>query len=460
MENPSDKITGRRTFLRQAAGLGLISSSVAGLVAACDFVPIDMGGGGAAFSGYGPLEVYAPPVALPHGFQAHTFGAIGSLMSDGNLTPVAHDGMAAFAAGGGRVRLLRNHEDRNGPTQPIASQNAYDPMGGGGVVTLEVGPDRQLLRDFVSLNGTIVNCAGGPTPWGSWLSCEETTAGTKAGYEKPHGYVFEVPSSANGPVEPVPLKAMGRFSHEAVAIDPSTGIAYLTEDANRDPGSGFYRFLPNQTPGKQGSLQAGGKLQLAKVQGEPHKEMFTGKSIGQSFDITWVDVNEPDPENAEDNRSAVFEQGLEQGAARFDRLEGCWYGDGSVFFHDTSGGAANKGQVWQYIPAREKLILIFESPGSEVLDSPDNLTVSPWGGIVMCEDGGGVDFVRGLTADGKVFDIAKNILNDSEWAGATFSPDGKTLFVNIQGATSGAPADHEGEGLTVAIWGPWHGRTV
>lgn len=90
-----------------------------------------------------------------------------------------------------------------------------------------------------------------------------------------------------------------------------------------------------------------------------------------------------------------------------------------------------------------------------MLDNPDNLTVSPRGGIVMCEDGGGSDFVRGLTPGGEVFDLAKNILNDTEWAGATFSPDGRTLFVNIQGPTRGQAADHEGEGLTVAIWGPW-----
>ena len=188
--------------------------------------------------------------------------------------------------------------------------------------------------------------------------------------------------------------------------------------------------------------------------------MFRGQSVGQTYDIEWVDIEEPDPEAAETNPAAVFMQGLEDGGAIFDRLEGCWYGDGSVFFHDTSGGEAGNGQVWQYIPSQNKLILVFESPSPDVLDNPDNLTVSPWGGIVMCEDGGGTDYVRGLTADGQVFDIAKNTLNNSEWAGATFSPDGKTLFVNIQGATRGTAAAHAGEGMTLAIWGPWQRGAV
>jgi secreted PhoX family phosphatase len=461
----------RRSFLRQAAGLGLISTSVAGLVSACDRSAPDASGDRAPDTpsanassaesesaardgrggGYGSLVSTDGPADLPRGFQARTFGAIGSEMSDGNLTPIALDGMAAFAASGSSVRLVRNHENRNGPTEPLTTENAYDPAGGGGVVTLEVGPDRTLESDFVSLSGTIVNCAGGPTPWGSWLSCEENTSGPQSGYEKPHGYVFEVPSSHDGPVEPVPIKPMGRFRHEAVAVDPATGIVYLTEDG----ASGFYRYLPNDTSGQVGSLHKGGTLQMLKVEGQPQIELFDGQSIGQTYDITWVDIDEPNPDEAEQNSIAVFLQGWEKGGARFDRLEGCWQGDGNIFFHDTSGGDAEVGQVWQYVPAQKKLVLVFESPGKDVLDSPDNLTVSPSDGIVMCEDGGGTDYIRGLTPGGEVFNIAKNTLNGREWAGATFSPDGRTLFANIQGPTGGTPQGGAGDGMTLAIWGPW-----
>lgn len=476
----------RRRFLRRAAGtvgLALVPPSLGGLVLASGGCgPRESGseeggtgaGQGAAAGGYGDPVDRTGIMALPRDFEMRDFGAIGDPMSDGNPTPVALDGMAAFAGTGGTVRLLRNHEDRNGPVgRPIAAENAYDPAAGGGVVTLVVGPDRTLLRDFVSLNGTAVNCAGGPTPWGSWLSCEETVVGRSEGYERRHGFVFEVPASARGPVEPRPLVEMGRFSHEAVAVDPATGILYLTEDNAYEPGdpsapgSGFYRFLP----ARPGALGAGGELQMARVRGHPELEIFRGREIGLSvgdvFEVDWVDVPHPEPdpgdELSEDERlAAVFRQGRREGAVAFARLEGCWYGDGSVFFHDTEGGAERCGQVWQYVPdgrgrdAGGRLVLVFESPGRDVLDGPDNITVSPRGGLVICEDGdGSVQHLRGLTRDGEIFDFGANVLNGSELAGATFGPDGRTLYVNIQGPTSGTPEDAPGEGRTVAVWGPW-----
>lgn len=470
----------RRAFLRRAAGaagLAAVPASLGGLVAACTD-PRDAGAAsglekaGLGEGGYGELVVETGVLRLPAGFRLRSFGAIGDPMSDGNPTPIALDGMAAFPTGRGTIRLLRNHEDRNGPTgRTIAGPNPYDPAGGGGVVTLEVDADRRLMRDFVSLNGTTVNCAGGPTPWGSWLSCEETVVGRSEGYERRHGFVFEVPATAEGPVEPVPLRAMGRFSHEAVAVDPDSGVVYLTEDHGHPPGSGFYRFLP-EAPG---DLRRGGRLQMARVRGRPDLEPFRGAdagiSVGDAFEVDWVDIREPEPDpgdrmDEDDRLAAVLRQGLEKGAAVFDRLEGCWFGEGSVFFHDTSGGAAGLGQVWQYLPSPDEgdvgesdvpggLVLVFESPGSEFLDGPDNVTVSPRGGIVICEDGGGVQHLRGLTPDGRIFDLAANTLNDDELAGATFGPDGRTLFVNIQGPTSGTPEDGAGEGRTVAMWGPW-----
>jgi secreted PhoX family phosphatase len=364
--------------------------------------------------------------------------------------------MAAFPLPNGNVRLVRNHENRDDPGTAAVkgdAASAYDRKGGGGTTSLEVrvanDGTAELVRDFVSLNGTIVNCAGGPTPWGSWLSCEESVDGRANGWGEEHGYIFEVPATAEGPVTPVPLKAMGRFVHEAVAVDPATGIVYETEDSK--PTAGFYRFIP----ATRGRLAAGGRLQMLAVEGRPNYDTGTGQKVGASLPVRWVDVADPDPKQNGDNPSAIFDQGFAKGAARFARLEGCWYGDKSIYFHATNGGDAEVGQVWRYRPTSADggaLVLVFESPSRDVLDSPDNITVSPRGGIVMCEDGDGEQFLRGLTPDGAIFDLGKNILNEAEFAGACFSPDGRVLFVNIQGSTLDSGTE---QGRTLAIRGPW-----
>jgi len=468
----------RRSFLRRTGGGAIVPAVASGLMAACTEESANgvltprmskVGNAGLGNGGYGPLDNDQGVVLLPRGFQVRAFGAIGDPMSDGLPTPIALDGMGAFDAGQGRVRLVRNHEDRNGPSVAIAA-NAYDPLAGGGTTTLEVDASRRLVRDFVSLSGTAVNCAGGPTPWASWLTCEETVVGPREGFGKTHGWVFEVPAFASRPVTPAPLKGLGRFSHEAVAVDPRTGIVYETEDNAFPPGSGLYRFLPDRL----GLLAEGGRLQMAAVVGEPGLEIFRGSaagiSVGDTFQVEWVDIETVDPGDdgpESDRRAALFLEGLGKGGVRFDRLEGCWYGQRSIFFHDTRGGDRREGHVWQYEPAgaeghggpddRGLLRLIFESPGPDVLDNPDNITVSPGGGLVMCEDGSGVQYVRGLTQGGEIFDFAVNQINDAEFAGACFSPDGKTLFVNIQGDTRGRATDPgvRGGGMTLAIWGPW-----
>ncbi|HEX2189069.1 MAG TPA: alkaline phosphatase PhoX [Longimicrobiaceae bacterium] len=472
----------RRDFLRNVAVYGggaVFAPSLAGL-AACNDATTAVGAAAVqraakGFGGYGPLAVSArcPELLVPEGFTVARLSQVTrASQADPSFTvPQALDGMAAFPLPNGNVRLIRNHEIRDSAAGALAiGPNAYDAKAGGGTSSLEVrvsgsGAERrvELLAEYVSLSGTHVNCAGGPTPWGSWLSCEETTEGEAQGRLRDHGYVFEVPASATGPVDPLPLKAMGRFVHEAVAIDPVTGFVYETEDMAFDPasgraGSGFYRFIPTVP----GNLAAGGRLQVLAVKGKAQYNTITGQRPGVILPVEWVDVDDADPAAAETNPSAVFQQGWNRGAAVFQRLEGCWYGDGSIFFNATSGGDAGAGQVWQYRPLGSaqaqlagsggQLILVFESPSPEVMDSPDNICVSPRGGLVVCEDGAGVQFIRGLTRRGEVFDFVQTNGDMAEFCGACFSPDGEVLFFNIQGSTS---REGTGFGATYAIWGPW-----
>jgi len=294
---------------------------------------------------------------------------------------------------------------------------------------------------------------------------------------KPHGYCFDV-----GPLggSPNPIKSMGRFSHEAVAVDPRTDIVYETEDGPSwpgDTGSGFYRFIPTY-----GGSQIG-ELQMMKIKGQPGVNTRFWVDTSTTWEVEWADVPVPDPPTNASNGllgPSPFQQGLANGGASFQRLEGCWYGGGSIYFASTSGGAAGRGQVWEFRPEGDDgglLTLIFESRGEFELDSPDNLAVSPQGALLLCEDGSGSNFLRGVTLDGRIFDFAENVLNDFEFAGATFAeadpawndrkirgdhaPLGNrwervTLFVNTQGSTSGPnPPSAGNEGLTYAIWGPW-----
>ena len=393
-------------------------------------------------------------LALPKDFQYTVFGKTGTRMFDGHSTPPAHDGMAAFQVKD-ELRLVRNHEVNTQIGIPGAAigPNAYDPLAAGGTTTLVIDPTtRELVRDFVSLSGTLVNCAGGRTPWNSWISCEETVLGQKkfknssgadqGGFEKGHGYCFEVDAAANDAVTPIPLKQMGRFVHEAVAIDTRTSIVYLTEDFQR---AGFYRFLPIQTH----QLAAGGRLQMLTVKGHPNYDTRKGQKAGTVLLAGWVDIPNPDPPEADLDNLAVYKQGIAEGAATFARLEGCFYGNGRVYFTSTNGGDKELGQVWEYVPSGKDeghLTLLLEVTDSSVLFMPDNICLAG-NNLIMCEDNDVRTYLRVLTAKGQVFDLAKNIAQGfeiEELAGVTFSPDGQTLFVNLQ-----VP------GRTFAIWGPW-----
>jgi secreted PhoX family phosphatase len=422
---------GRRTFLR---GTGAAIALSALMTAPAYAQPP---AGPRAPGGYGPLQP-APggELLLPAGFTYVAFGRTGEIMSDGIPTPGSHDGMAAFDAGNGLVRLVRNHERA---AAPAFAQPAYDPAAGGGTTTMVFDTNTMRLVDSrASLAGTIRNCAGGPTPAGSWLTCEETFTSLDVPF--PHGYVFEVPAAATAPVPAVPLRAMGRFVHEAVAVDPATGIVYETEDQGT---SGFYRFLPND----RDDLAGGGVLEMLAVKDRPRYDTRTGQRVGTNLPVEWVRIDDPDP--ASSDALAVFKQGRAEGGAVFARLEGAWWGDGSVYIVSTSGGDIGAGQVWQYTPRGDsggQLRLVFESTDRAQLESPDNITVSPrTNGLVLCEDGGGKDLVRGVSTEGVVFPLCEfNGPNGSEWAGATFSPDGRVLFANQQSP-----------GTSYAITGPW-----
>ncbi len=450
----STEVTGR-TFAGFAALYGLAGRR--GLAAAAPRPVAELGDGG-----YGPLIETGRELALPRGFSYRVIGVEGTPMSDGNVTPPKHDGMCALPLPNGNIRLIRNHEVENNPTPGGVMGDpavAYDRGAGGGTTSLEVDPEsREVVRDFISLNGTWRNCAGGPTPWGSWLTCEEAFYGPESGFGDLHGYVFEVPAAREEPVLGEPIRAMGRFVHEAVAVDPTTGVVYQTEDLFR---AGFYRYLPNDPygPGGAGDLRAGGRLQMLAVRDRPNYETHERQEVGRALPATWVDIDNPDPQGGPEDRQAVFEQGWRAGGARFSRLEGCYYADGNVYLVATDGGEEGMGQVWQYRPAPDgdgDLTLIFESPGQNVLERPDNICVSPRGGIVLCEDGHGRrQMLRGLTPDGKIFDLAKNLSNGSELAGATFSPDGQTLFFNIMGNP-----DNGWRGMTFAVWGPWQAGSL
>ena len=448
--------------------------------------------------GYGPLvRDPAGLLDLPAGFRYRAFsmGVVGrtddprfsSRLDNGDPVPARHDGMAAFPGPGGVTVLVRNHEMNPGATPAVdpARARAYDPAGNGGTTTLWVDRDRNLVRSFASLSGTFRNCAGGATPWGSWLSCEECTYMPGGGdpvhhdrrpdVQRRHGYVFEVDARATELAEPTPIRAMGRFYHEALAVDPATGIVYLSED--RTDGL-FYRYRPDvvfregRRPAdlRVGDLAKGGVLEALRIVDRPgadtsHHALFDRSfPRGRKFRVDWVPIPDVDPEmdmerdphdtgspplerRARTAASSTRAQGARAGAARFSRGEGVCHHGGSIYFCCTDGGRTHDGQVWRLEPAARRLSLLVEPNDRRVLDGPDNLMMSPFGDLIVCEDGESVDRVLGITPKGRIYPLARNAFNDAEFAGACFSPDGETMFVNMQEP-----------GVTFAIWGPWRSR--
>jgi uncharacterized protein len=422
-------------------------------------------------TGFGPL-VDDPDriIALPEGFTYRIISRRGERMTDGFFVPARHDGMATFQGPDGMTLLVRNHEQPVGAAPETSAFGAdlalldrvdrslfYDPGTAGvppfgGTTTLLFDTANQrLVSHHLSLAGTLWNCAGGPTPWGSWISCEEITVRARGPFARDHGYTFEVPASLDGlPVRAVPLRAMGRFQHEAIAVHPPTGVVYQTEDLSDGL---LYRFIPD-VPGE---LVRGGRLQALAVRDQPRLDTrnYRGRGIepGVVMDVEWIDLD--DVEAPDDD---LRYRGYEAGAARFARGEGIFYGDAEVFIACTDGGEARKGQIWRYRPSPSEgtpgerdrpatLELFIEPNDGTIIENADNLTVAPWGDLIVCEDGSGDDYLVGVTPAGEIYKFARNLNGNGEFAGACFSPDGSTFFVNMQD-----------DGWTLAISGPWENR--
>ncbi|KOG30864.1 alkaline phosphatase PhoX [Streptomyces resistomycificus] len=471
----------RRDFARQSAltGAGVaLAGSVGALATAPNALAstetesaqeaADLHGG----VGYGPLIPDPKGVlALPAGFTYRILTHSGKTrLESGEFTPSNHDGTATFAGPRGTTLLVNNHELK-GPRAnwdhpvPLTEGLVYDPAAAGGCTVVEVRPGGHVA-EWVGIAGTSTNCAGGSTPWGTWLTCEENSdrAGTN-GMTKDHGYVFEVdPIDRRANKNPKPLKFFGRYDHEAVVIDPRRGHAYLTEDAASPNGLLFRWTPPRGFEHGRGRFRTladdAGVLQAPRCYDSGGKfvdDLSRATRIGTVYGVDWIDVPDRDGKTVD-----VREQFAAGEITRARKLEGMWWADGGAYVVSSYARAESPvqhdGQVWFYDPKRRTLtlkVLLGVNPDPSVdgaLDGPDNITVSPYGGLVIAEDGEGVQHLFGATDRGRTYPIARNELNIgteeepeySEFTGVTFSPDGKTLFANIQ-----TP------GIMLAITGPW-----
>lgn len=405
---------------------------------------------------------------LPEGFSYKVVSKVGDRMADGFRVPGKHDGMAAFPGPDGSVVLVRNHElpleatglgpfennlrypkDLDPELSHDPGENGREPFLGGTTNLVVDAGTGERITEFLSLTGTDRNCAGGPTPWGTWITCEEPENLTQ-GRIRNHGWCFEVRATAEpGLQKAVPLKALGRYRHEAVAFDPATGILYLTEDRNDGL---LYRFVPD----RRNDLTSG-KLQALAIVGLPGADLRNYDPdekwpvAGEELKATWIDLEDTDAPNDD-----LRVRGHADGAARFARGEGIHHTPDGIFLCCTDGGPSRRGQIFKLQPSGaadrpDALTLFLQPEKDDLLTNGDNLCPAPWGGLVICEDLIDASFathshVRCVTPEGRIHTLARNARDKSEFAGCCFSPDGKWLFVNMQS-----------HGLTLAITGPWQG---
>lgn len=511
MDTP-DISTSRRTLLKggSAAIAAAFGAPIAALAsraaeAACQAAPASS----LSVSPYGPiapvndLSTGLPILQLPPGFSYKTYGWRGDLMSDGLVTPSAHDGMGvARARKVGRsteIVLVRNHEQSTGSASSIIGAGRADvakhdtgatgtsyQLGG---TTNIVWRDGEFVESYASFGGTNRNCAGGVSNWGSWLTNEETLTNAVSSTGKRHGYIFEVPAdTSEQSANANPILDMGRMNHEASALDVDTGYWYLTEDQGN--ANTLYRFIPNNLSGGLNSLHQGGRLQGLKVRNSPYHDL-RNPTLCQEFAIEWVDIANPDLDSGSLSTvrgsvtaSGPYRQAYANGAATFGAGEGCWVANGVVYFTDkavSTSTPSRAGRIWALDLATNTLKAIFVSNDLQVGNSPDNICVSPRGGLLFNEDGGtsGPNSGPAVTAqrlmalreDGSSYIFAANNYNftsaqlaaagkggpgratgnqrNTEWCGSCFSPDGRVLFANLQSP-----------GLTVAISGPWAKGTL
>jgi uncharacterized protein len=506
----------RRSFVRRSSAVG---GGLAGMGALQAFgAQVAAGQTPGSHPGYGPLALKTAhndpsmQLMLPERFSFEVLSRQGVPMSDGNPTPGIFDGTGSYFLRDDDITILiRNHENRRRLGEipvivPADMRYDSDPTYDGGDTKLVVerrragrNPDGtrrytyEILRDFAILGGTDTNCAGGVIG-DQWYTCEEVVNRSAVGLK--HGYNYAIPAFADGPVKAAPLPNQGRFVHEAVAeLD---GILYQTEDRSLQAdalvgtiGAVFYRFVPDgkhgddddddRRPGGEG-LEGSGKLQGLKLKNEFRANMDVGRVVGRPYPVEWIDIDEPDHNDDTDNLrtrqpglTPTRIQAIDKGAAFFDRQEGIWtadHGHGKVYFDCTAGGAQNLGQVWEYDPRRRTITLIFESTNIAQLEGPDNVVIVPrTGDIFLQEDASDQQFIRGLTQDGRIYDFAATVTNDTEFCGGCFDKDGFTLFVSQQGERTGnnppgtmptTPGELEGtpgtRAVTYAIYGPYEDR--
>ncbi|WOP17706.1 alkaline phosphatase PhoX [Raineyella sp. LH-20] len=470
----------RRSVLKGSAiSAGLVAFS--GIAQA----PAAMAAPGKIASGTGTVNAFGDLITdpnglldLPRGFSYKVVSKVGDIMpGDGRRLPDRFDGAAVFAGADKSLVMVRNHEQYDAPTTAgIAAQDSADPefvydagarlvngtsiyAANGGTSTVTLDKQGATVDEYVSLAGTYSNCAGGATPWHTWLSCEETESPKigQNGATKAHGYVFEVdPFDKDNNKNPFPLKALGRFPHEAAVVDPRTLEVYLTEDAS-GPFGLFYKAILVSPKAQYGGLRGDGDLYAMNcfLNGTQQPTLHPFSKVGTVLDVEWVKIPDPDATTTSTRKQLANDQ-----VTRSQKIEGAWFGNGKAHFVVSFADGFHEGQVWAYDPMTSTLELEVYYPtvvaggGAEdsVPDRPDGITGSPFGGLIISEDSNGGQNVLAVAEDGSTSLLARNrrdIIKPtaegiSEITGVTFSPDGKTLFFAFQEP-----------GITFAVSGPF-----